>query len=269
MVYRNIMVRLDPAADNDAILRLTAELAAQSGARVIGIAASRPFPATYFEGLAAVTAEMIQEVRDRSARDLQACESQFRAVMQGRVKNLEWRSTLCADSPLAFLAKEARAADLIVTNSSASMNPGELAMAAGRPVLIVPNGLSSFHIRRAVIAWKDERESRRAVVDALPLLESAQKCTILEITSLDGVEQCRQGLEDVASWLGIHGISSEVKPVGTGGSESFLLLEELRRLVPDIVIAGAYGHHRMAEWAFGGVTRDILLQAEFCVLISH
>jgi nucleotide-binding universal stress UspA family protein len=269
MAYCNIMVRLNPAADNDALLRLTAELAVQSGARVIGIAAIAPFPTTYIENLAAVTAQMVQEVQDRAVHDMQACEAQFRGAMEGRVKKVEWRSTLCAGSPLAFFAKEARAADLIVTGSDALVNLGELAMRAGRPVLIVPKGLPSLHIRRAVIAWKDEREARRAVVDALPLLEKAQNCTILEITSLDGVGPCRQRLEDVAAWLGSHGIGSDVQPVGVGGSHSLSLPGELRRLVPDLVVAGAYGHNRMAEWAFGGVTQDILLQAEYCVLISH
>ena len=40
-------------------------------------------------------------------------------------------------------------------------------------------------------------------------------------------------------------------------------------LAADVVVAGAYGHSRLREWAFGGVTRDLLLQAQRCILVSH
>ena len=274
MTFRNLMVRLNPAADNGPLLSLTAELAARLEARVIGIAASCPYPASYSDSLAAVTAEAIAEVRGIIAASMQACEAQFRAAMKGRVKDAEWRSTVSANSVPAYLVQEARAADLVIlahdeTSGSSYAGAGELAVRAGRPVLVVPKTLSSLRLRSAVIAWKDEREARRAVVDALPLLKLAEKCTIVEITSLDGVGPCRQRLEDVAGWLASHGVSSEVAPVGVGGSHNLFLADELRRLAPDLVVAGAYGHNRLAEWVFGGVTRDILLQPEFCVLMSH
>ncbi|RZM09135.1 MAG: universal stress protein, partial [Sphingomonas sp.] len=37
----------------------------------------------------------------------------------------------------------------------------------------------------------------------------------------------------------------------------------------DLVVAGAYGHSRIREWAFGGVTRDLLLRDRRCTLLSH
>lgn len=270
MTYRNILVHLNPGSANDRILNLTAGLAAGLGARVIGCAASRPFPATYTENLAAVTAEIVAEVQENAGRDMQRCEDEFRAAMQGRVKELEWRSTLSADSLSDYFAKEARTADLLITSAGGMhLNPAELAISAGRPVLIIPPGLSRLDVRRAVIAWKDSREARRAVVDALPLLKLAQRCSIIEITSLDMVGDCRRRLEDVAGWLATHGVASDVLPVGANGAHSLFLVDELRRLVPDLVVAGAYGHSRLSEWVFGGVTRDVLLRPESCVLISH
>ena len=35
------------------------------------------------------------------------------------------------------------------------------------------------------------------------------------------------------------------------------------------IVAGAYGHGRLREWAFGGVTRDLLSYAPLCCLMSH
>jgi nucleotide-binding universal stress UspA family protein len=37
----------------------------------------------------------------------------------------------------------------------------------------------------------------------------------------------------------------------------------------DLIVAGAYGHSRLGEWAFGGVTRDLLTSSPVCCLLSH
>jgi nucleotide-binding universal stress UspA family protein len=37
----------------------------------------------------------------------------------------------------------------------------------------------------------------------------------------------------------------------------------------DLLVAGAYGHSRLGEWAFGGVTRGLLTQSPVCCLFSH
>ena len=49
--------------------------------------------------------------------------------------------------------------------------------------------------------------------------------------------------------------------------------DELIRLATaeraDLIVAGAYGHSRLGEWAFGGVTRDLLTSSPVCCLLSH
>jgi nucleotide-binding universal stress UspA family protein len=37
----------------------------------------------------------------------------------------------------------------------------------------------------------------------------------------------------------------------------------------DLVVAGGYGHTRLGEWIFGGVTRDLLTNGPVCCLLSH
>jgi nucleotide-binding universal stress UspA family protein len=37
----------------------------------------------------------------------------------------------------------------------------------------------------------------------------------------------------------------------------------------DLLVAGAYGHSRLGEWVFGGVTRDLMRDSPICVLFSH
>ena len=42
-----------------------------------------------------------------------------------------------------------------------------------------------------------------------------------------------------------------------------------QELAADLIVAGAYGHSRLREWVLGGVTRDLLLRANRCSLVSH
>ena len=37
----------------------------------------------------------------------------------------------------------------------------------------------------------------------------------------------------------------------------------------DLLVTGAYGHSRLNEWIFGGVTRDLLTSSPICCLMSH
>jgi nucleotide-binding universal stress UspA family protein len=37
----------------------------------------------------------------------------------------------------------------------------------------------------------------------------------------------------------------------------------------DLIVAGAYGHSRLREWALGGVTGDLLMRAKRCTFVSH
>jgi len=43
----------------------------------------------------------------------------------------------------------------------------------GRAALVAPDGVSSVGAEHVVIGWKDTREARRAVQDALPFLREA------------------------------------------------------------------------------------------------
>ncbi len=274
MTYRNIMVWLDALGENEAILGLTARLAHRFGARVIGIAAACPFPITITDSLAATVVASVSLERESVAQDMEACQAQFRAAMKGWTTKVEWRSTLNADSIVDYVAQEARAADLIIINRnddhrSQGMNVGALTIRAGRPILVVPRGIRELRADRIAVAWNDSREARRAVSDAMPFLREASSCALLEVTSLDGIAASKDRLEDVAGWLTSHGVGSEVRPVGASGSQSLFLTDELRMYGPDLVVAGAYGHKRLTEWAFGGVTCDILLKSNFCVFISH
>ena len=181
-------------------------------------------------------------------------------------------------APLAdYISREARSADLVITGvgpgnglgQARCVNIGELVMQAGRPVFIVPRSVKALKLDRALIAWKDTREARRAAYDALPLLKMAKHVSVVEIAADDDLTNAGLRVQDVVAWLRRHAIPAEAVTSGKSGDDADCLKYIVRQQNADIIVAGAYGHSRLREWVLGGVTKDILLCAERCSLVSH
>lgn len=276
MTYKTILVHLDANGDNEGVLGIAGQLAGMFSAKVIGIAAAQPVQALYSEGF--VMAEVETEERQELNRELEVCRAQFREAMAGRVPVSEWRSEVTLGSLADYVADNARCADLIITgkdigasllDESRRVNIGDLVLKAGRPVLIVPQGVTRLAMKHVFIGWKDTREARRAVADALPLLEAAGNATVLEITTDKGMTVANHRVKDVATWLEHHGIAASAQAIETSSLQSGYLHATLLDRKCDLLVAGAYGHSRLGEWMFGGVTSDVLLDPDFCVLVSH
>ena len=104
----------------------------------------------------------------------------------------------------------------------------------------------------------------------MPLLQLAKKTTILAVAPHEGqIARIQDEAADVAAWLERHRIAATPVAVAARGSEAETLQAQLRAGKCDLLIAGAYGHNRLSEWVFGGVTGDLLLDPDFCVLLSH
>ena len=208
---------------------------------------------------------------------MKAAEAEFRSALQTRAVTLEWRSTVMFTLLSDYLAREARSADLVITgiasgdmfDSARSVNTGDLVMRAGRPVLVVPAAAGKVRLDRVVVGWKDTRESRRAVSDALPLLKGASHVAVVEIAVEAELAAARTQIEDVAGWLNRHGIKAECLTSPSTGDDATALYAVAQDQGADLIVAGAYGHSRLREWALGGVTRDLLLRANWCSLLSH
>lgn len=274
MDIRTLMVHLELGGDNSAVLAVAGDLATRCSARVIGIAACQPAQVLPGDGFG---------TGDASARDwaekkkeLAAAEAAFRAALAAHAP--EWRSIITYGSLADYVAEEARAADLIVTgkdrgasllDQSRRVNIGDLTMRAGRPVLLVPHGAVALAMRHVFIGWKETREARRAVADALSLLTLAARATVLEVTSEAGRTAAQRHVEDVAAWLEEHRVQVTPQVLATMGTQSSYLRAELLDRKCDLLVAGAYGHNRLTEWVFGGMTQDMLMNPDFCVLLSH
>ena len=171
---------------------------------------------------------------------------------------------------------EARCADLIVVEKGKSddiyrtLDTGAAILGAGRPFLVVPAAVKSLVADHVVVGWKDTREARRAVQDALPFLHEAKRVTVMEICEKDEMDIARNRVDDVVLYLARHRIKAErrveIQAHGSGADQIIGLAEDEGA---DLLVTGAYGHNRLSEWVFGGMTRDLLSSSPICCLMSH
>ena len=143
-----------------------------------------------------------------------------------------------------------------------------MVMQVGRPVLLV-SPAPQFALENVLVAWKDTREARRAVADALPLLKQARRVSLVEVAASSEMAAARLRLDDVASWLKRHGITAGREARLSSGADPEALQSVADDLQADLVVAGAYGHSRVREWALGGVTRTLLRHPGRSALVSH
>jgi nucleotide-binding universal stress UspA family protein len=277
MSYKTVMVSLALDGPNNACLSVAGDLAERFEARVIGIAASDIRPTLYFaEGDYAQ--KVLEDEGAAVQRRLSELEAEFRASISERAKSVEWRSAPIF--PIPYVMQHARAADVIVVGARAepivdpcvAADPSDLVMQAGRPVIVVPPTVQWLDMRSVLVAWKDVREARRAVFDALPILAAAKDVTIAEIPEQDSERaDALSHVEDVARWLRDHGIvANTVVPEAETGAA---VTEQLDRIAGNVgagvVIAGAYGHSRFREWILGGVTRHLATESGRCAFLSR
>jgi nucleotide-binding universal stress UspA family protein len=273
MPIKTVMVYVDPAQQAEEQVRVARELASRFGASIIGVSALAVPPPVVADGVVvqAVTPDELKRMR----ATLAAKEDWFRDVVGLPKERTEWRWEI--EDPTAFLVNEARAADLIVLKSwhkgadeSRFVHPAEAILRIGRPAIVVPEHVSELKADRVVVGWKDTREARIAVLHALPFLAKASEVTIIELCFPDEQDLARRRVHDVARYLSLRGARcrTDVRVHSAeGDAEHLLRLAE--GVKADLIVTGAYGHSRLGEWIFGGMTRGLLKDARCCLMMSH
>ena len=274
MGYKSLLVHLELGRSNENLLQYAGELARRFDARVIGITASAS-PIMAFADVG-VDGEAYEMERNQIAEQISSAESEFRAAFRDRKSSVEWRSAKDDGDLVRYISHQARNADLLVTSvaqgdmfdGTRAVDTGALVMQVGRPVLLVPLAARTAKLERVLVGWKDTRETRRAIADALPLMRHAF-VTVVEVASEGGMEAARRHLDDVVGWLMQHGVAAKSVPIESTGNDASDLQAAADRERCDILVAGAYGHSRLREWMLGGVTKDLLMSPHRCSLVSH
>ena len=275
MSYAALMVYVDVDGIPEQRVRIASELAAKFDAALIGFSARAvPPPFVAEDALIELTTEAADIKQMRKA--LAKRGNWFRKIVGTDRQDIEWRTTL--DLPCDALAREARCADLVIIGPRTqgrhdhhrTLDPGEVLLRLGRPALLVAPRVASLRAEHVVVAWKDTREARRAVQDAIPFLRAAKRVSVVEVCSRDEERNALARTGDVVRYLARHRITADPRPIlRRDRSDADDLIQFALNEDADLLVAGAYGHSRLGEWIYGGVTRDILASSPLCCLMSH
>lgn len=278
MSYKTILVYLNDKHRAEAMLEPAVQLASRYNSHLIGMHVYAGVPAPPIP--LPFGADVVRAVAAAQQRETEEIAGIFSRMTGNRPFVAEWRAEKGPHvDATAVVMDHGRSADLIIAGQTDPDRENlplldvaeHLAVGSGRPVLVVPYvGRYPEIGRSVVIAWKAGRESARAAFDALPILRQAEEVQILEVN--EGGPH-RNGVapdNSIAVALARHGIKPTVRTsVASDISVGDEILSRLADMGADLLVMGAYGHSRMRELVFGGVTRHIAKHMTVPTLFSH
>lgn len=144
---------------------------------------------------------------------------------------------------------------------------GALAVTSGPPVLAVPDDTVPDLGSIAMVAWNDSSEAANAVRASVPLLRHASRVEVITIAAASG-KDCNP--DGVLRYLSRHGVHAQHR---VRASDGLTVEEVIEKTATDInadyIVMGAYGHNRMRELLFGGVTRYMIDSGKFPLFMTH
>lgn len=276
MSIRTLLVSASQDPGRDLRLNLACDLARAFEARLIGTGSSAlgavPNDSFFAGAMTGELATLYLDMAEEEVRENQTC---FEAVVAARKIEARWIGAI--RYPASSLNDAARAADLILVAAHSpdaplhAPDPVEVIAGAGRPVLVVPAAPAVSPLGRpAVLAWKDCRECRLAAAAALPLLRATAHTYLLSVCRDEDTEETSTSLAEVQAWLALHGVkaTSEIL-VRNETATARRLMDRAADLGAGLIVAGAYGHMRLAEWVLGGATRSLLADSPVCLLMAR
>ncbi len=247
-------------------------------ARLVGLHVA-PLAITYGLATDMALASFIEAQMAAADDERKAAEAAFVGVAKKAGIAFEWRAEKSPDNLVSpHAGAMSRAADLILCPqlpSEASIGRHQLeevVFNSGRPVIGLPVGWSFRKLgNRVLIAWDGGREAARAAFDALPILVGAEAVLIVSVQGLleDPVRQFTPG-DDIAATLSRHGVRVETTVVrATRGSVREELKAHALDFAADLTVMGCYGHSRIRERILGGVSRGMLREIPFPLLLAN
>lgn len=253
---------------NDAVMDAAIEVSLKHGAHITGVHLVPTLNVPVY-----VAVPFPDDMMGKYYEDAAADGEKLRATFEEKCKKAgvtfeDWQSG--ARSILPALEELAPVTDLFVLAQHASGDHdwllGEASLLLGAPILAVPEaGTYTDFGNTILLAWAPRRECARAVRDAMPFLQAADKVVVLR----GDVDEDARDI-GVGAYLARHGVKAEIKHVTTSDiSIGDAILNAVTDEGCDMIVMGAYGHSRIREMAFGGATRAVLQHMTAPTLLSH
>lgn len=224
---------------------------------------------------ASVMAGVLSSIQTESDKSAENAKNTFiDALEYAELTAVRGRFLRISDQP-ADAAAETRLSRLVVTSHYAASGNGPL---ADLVTAILIDEQTPIYICRetddlpqsVAIAWDGSREAARAIYAGAPLIASAQEVRILQSErGLEYRDRRAASIDRLFDWLSVRGKRSDMINLDQyEGSVGERLLQGSEG--HDLLVAGAYGHSRLREFVFGGVTRTLLSASDGpAMLLAH
>lgn len=278
MSFRDILVQVDGSEASARHSKVAAKLAGRFGAHLIGSFLRSSFPSQlYVAGPyggvpPTILPQLVEEHEQAMDRAAEASRKGFEAAASDEDVSSAWL-TLNGDRK-DEMVDAMRRTDLTVLGAEPAplladkgVEPATLGLASGGPVLVLPDRLADARLgRRVLVAWNGGREAARALRDAAPFLNEADKVFVLTVAPRG--DRGPEGL--LQRHLERHGCEAEViLDRSDDESAGRILRKQVEELGADLVVMGLYGRTRLQELLLGGVSRDMLRDPPVPLLVSH
>ncbi|HEX9050020.1 MAG TPA: universal stress protein [Anaeromyxobacter sp.] len=269
MDLKDLAVHLDSGARAAERTRLALALARRHGARLTGLFAESPTLGASIVG---------RRSPDAVARAAEEARARFEAACgEAGVPSRFWR--LDAEREVAgvidAVVSLCRRVDLAVFGQQrgdpAPVPDGlveRVIAESGRPVIVIPSAGSYRDVgRRVLVAWSGSRESARALHDALPILERAERVSVLALLSPGEGAPGRDQPAALVEHLGTHGVAAAYDRWVVGDFPAVdVVLNRISDEAADLAVVGAWGLGGVVDRQ--GTTRVILETMTAPVLLS-
>jgi nucleotide-binding universal stress UspA family protein len=276
MTFKTILCvtgRQQPAGDVDAAVSLCAGIGAHLTVLVVSHSSPPPL------GNAMVISEVWMEERRQELADLEARVDEIKARLAGgdishNVESL-YTETSWTDNEIGNLAKYA---DLTLLVKGTIFEPelrrqvvDGVLFHAMRPLLALADGGSrSLKPGTILLAWDSSVEASRAAREALDLMKDAEVHVTLVDPEATEEKNGEEPGADIALYLSRHGIKVLVDQLTSAGRDiADVINDHAVDIAADLIVMGGYGHSRLRETVFGGVTRSMIDAPKLPVLMAR
>ncbi|MDJ0949338.1 MAG: universal stress protein [Alphaproteobacteria bacterium] len=279
MAIKDLAVSYNGSSNAKAALQFAIQMAKKYNATLTGLFVATP---VRFEGHVKrwISDDVMESLESAQGEIGKSMEESFReGISAGGFEGpVDWIAG--TGQPNELLARFARYFDILLMGQLSEagqdkrhIRAEDLVTRAGGPMIIVPSG---YHVRPfreyAVVAWDGSRVAARALTDAMHILETKKRLDVVTVTASDEDKQKGDGTAglDIIRHLERHGIDARrVSLVATREGVGQTMLDYCKDNDPDVLVMGAYGHARLREDLFGGVTRHVLQHTEVPLLMGH
>ena len=277
MTYKTILLIIG-ANDQEKDLAAAADLSATAGAHLSVLVVQLAAPPAVGD-YAALSVALLDE-RAEEMKQLDEAVKRARATLKDLGISFDANDIYCetawADDDVG---SRARYADVTLIGATLQTDPSLRSRAidgalfySARPVLLATNRQPvTLRPKKILLAWNSTMESARAAREAMALMESAEEVNVVLVDP--SAAPARNGEEpgaDIATYLARHIVNVTVDRLPSAGRRvEEVLNQHAIDISADLIVMGAYGHTRLRERIFGGVTKAMIERPIVPVLMVH